>query len=154
MHMIKYKKSHEDAKLPSKANDSDAGFDLWSVDDGNVSYDKDGFIKYIEYGTGIHIEPMPYTFTMIYPRSSVRNKDLSLANSVGIIDNGYRGELKIVFRPTKQVKDRNDLSLYSKGERIAQIIPFRYSNEFYFVETRELNETSRGEGGFGSTGST
>lgn len=152
--MIKYKKSHIDAKLPSKANKSDAGFDLWSVDDGIVSYDTDGFIKYIEYGIGIHIEPMPYTFTMIYPRSSIRSRDLSLANSVGIIDNEYRGELKIVFRPTKQVKDRNDLSLYSKGERIAQIIPFRYSNEFYFVETTELNETSRGEGGFGSTGST
>lgn len=154
MNMIKYKRTNELSKTPEKANQKDAGFDIWAVDDGVLSYDEKGYIRYIEYGTGLHFEPSPYIHILIYPRSSIRNKDLILSNSVGVVDNGYRGELKVVFRPSKNVKDRSELSLYSKGERIAQLIPFRESSDFYFIESRELSDSQRGSGGFGSTGST
>lgn len=154
MNMIKYKRTNEFAKTPEKSNEKDAGFDIWATDDGILSFDENGYIRYIEYGTGLHFDPSPYIHILIYPRSSIRNKDLILANSVGVVDNIYRGEIKVIFRPSRYVKDRNELSLYSKGERIAQLIPIRESYDYYFIETKELSDTQRGSGGFGSTGNT
>lgn len=151
--MIRVKIINDLAKMPKKANLTDAGFDICSTDSGNATYSDDGYIRYIEYGTGLQLEPMNYVHMFLLPRSSIRNKDLILANSIGLIDNGYRGEVKVVFRPSFRTKDMNELSLYSIGERIAQLVPFRESIEYYFVESFTFNESDRGSGGFGSTGS-
>lgn len=137
---VKIKKLHKDAVTPSYAKDGDAGLDLtatsvWSDDDGNVCY-----------GTGLAFE-IPRGFVgLLFPRSSNAKKDLILSNSVGVLDSGYRGEVKFKFKPQKQGGN-----MYEVGHKIGQIIimPYPYIE---FKEVEELSETERGAGGYGSTG--
>ena len=103
----------------------------------------------ITYGTGLAIE-IPEGFVgLVFPRSSIRKTDLSLSNSVGVIDSGYRGEIQATFNQKSLSKDGQ--ILYGVGDRICQlmIIPHPHVD---FIEVQELNNTERGEGGFGSTG--
>jgi len=89
---------------------------------------------------------------LVFPRSSIRKTDLSLTNSVGVIDSGYRGELQATFKKVYGPNDvRIDQTDYKVGDRIAQIIIIPYP-QITFVEVDELSITERGEGGFGSTG--
>ena len=134
---IKIKKIHPDAVIPKYAHVGDAGMDVIAVSKKETD-------KFIEYGTGLSFE-IPENYVMlIFPRSSVTNKDLMLKNSVGILDSGYRGELILRFN---KFGEEN----YKIGERIGQIIIFPYPN-IEFKEVEELSETTRGNGGFGSTG--
>jgi len=84
---------------------------------------------------------------LVFPRSSVRNQDLILSNSVGVIDSGYRGEIQATFKKTNGL----DSIKYKVGERGAQIIIIPYP-KVTIIESDELSDTERGEGGFGSTG--
>lgn len=134
---IKIKKLHSNAKLPAYANEGDAGLDIWAVS----KEEKD---KFIEYGTGLAFEiPQGYV-CLIFPRSSLSKKDLILANHVGVLDSGYRGELKFRFKKTGE-------DIYDVGERIGQIIIIPYP-KVEVEEVDELSETVRGDGAFGSTG--
>lgn len=138
--MLKIKKLNEAAETPSYACPGDAGLDLKAV---TVSVTED----YIEYGTGLAIE-IPYGFAaFIFPRSSISNYSLILANSVGVIDSGYRGELKIRF---KKIGDKD--KIYNLGDKVAQLvlIPIAIATSIEVVE--ELAPTNRGIGGFGHTG--
>ena len=83
---------------------------------------------------------------LIFPRSSIRNMGLELSNSVGVIDAGYRGEIQATFNKNG-VKDE----FYKVGDRIMQIVIVPHP-VVQFVEVDELTESSRGNGGFGSTG--
>lgn len=149
--VISVKKLHEDAQLPVKANKDDAGYDIFCVNDGEIVRDSDNNILYIQYNTGISIQPPSGYYTEIYPRSGITKKPLFLANSVGIIDEGYRGEVIIRFKVNKDsVNVENDL--YKKGERIAQFIVRKCENNFEFSWQENLSSTNRGEGGFGSSG--
>ena len=157
MDKIKVLRMSEDAVLPSKANTEDAGYDLVAIDNGTVG--KEG---YIEYRTGIAIDPPPGYHTEIVPRSSISKYDLALANSIGIVDNPYRGEIKVRFRPTGEFYDtsavggftrfREMAKLYKKGDKIAQLI-IRKTESAPFEWAEALSDTSRGVGGFGSSGS-
>ena len=138
---IKFKKLCPEAVEPKRAHKSDAGWDLTAV-----SRDWDAEQRVYVYGTGIAVEIPEGYAGLLFPRSSIANKDLLLTNAVGIIDSGYRGEIMAKFC------QRDDGgSIYGIGERIAQlvispvIIP-----EIEIVD--ELNDTERGTGGFGSTG--
>lgn len=92
---LKIKKLDEKAVVPSYAKEGDAGFDLTAVSVINAN-------DYIEYGTGLAVEiPVGYV-GLIFPRSSVTSKDLMLKNSVGVIDSGYRGEIKFRFNVVRQ----------------------------------------------------
>ena len=92
---INFKKTHKDAVIPSYATSGDAGMDLTAV---SVKYDSDKDV--ISYDTGIAVEiPLGYV-GLIFPRSSICKKDLSLSNSVGVIDSGYRGTIKANFNVT------------------------------------------------------
>ena len=134
---IKIKKIHPDAKIPAYAHDDDAGMDVYAVS-------KEVTEKFVEYGTGLAFE-IPENYVMlIFPRSSISKKDLLLCNSVGVLDSGYRGELKLRFQ---RFGDED----YEIGEKIGQIIVLPYP-KIKFKEENELSETSRGDGGFGSTG--
>lgn len=154
---IYVKKLSEDAVVPQKANLSDAGFDLVAIDNGVV--DAEGFIQ---YRTGLSIEPQKGFNTEIWPRSSISKYDLALANSIGLVDNGYRGELFIRFKPTLRFKQDKKgeffvalpvpLKKYNKGDKIAQLVVSQ-TVEATLVDAVELSQTSRGSGGFGSTGS-
>ena len=140
---VKIKKLNENAVIPTYAKDGDAGMDL--VATSVISETP----KQITYGTGISME-IPEGFVgLVFPRSSIRKYDLTLSNSVGVIDSGYRGELQATFNKTNHSLQRVDD--YKVGDRIAQIIILPYP-KVMFREVEELSDTERGEGGFGSTG--
>jgi len=138
---VKIKKLNKDAVIPKYATQNDAGLDLVATSIIEHTPTK------ITYGLGVALE-IPEGFVgLIFPRSSVRNTDLQLSNSVGVIDSGYRGELQATFRKTLGVESK----VYEIGDRIAQIIIIPYP-PIEFQEVEELSNTERGEGGFGSTG--
>jgi len=84
---------------------------------------------------------------LVFPRSSIRNTELTLSNCVGVIDSGYRGELQATFNKSNGL----DSISYNIGDRVCQILIIPYP-PIEFVEVDELSNTERGEGGFGSTG--
>ncbi len=102
--------------------------------------------KFIEYGTGLSFEFSKGYAMLIFPRSSVTKKDLILKNSVGILDSGYRGELKLRFYKTSKEAEE-----YSVGEKIGQIMLVPLP-EIEIQEVEKIENSSRGDGGFGSTG--
>jgi dUTP pyrophosphatase len=104
----------------------------------------------ITYGTDIAME-IPEGFVgLVFPRSSIRKTHLHLSNSVGVIDSGYRGEIQATFKKVQGISN-NALDNYKVGDRIMQIIIIPHP-PIQFEEVEELNNTERGEGGFGSTG--
>ena len=139
--VVKIKKLNPNVVIPSYAKSGDAGMDL--VATSIISEE----VFQITYGTDIALE-IPNGFVgLVFPRSSVRKTDLSLTNSVGVIDSGYRGEIQATFRKHKGVASTK----YEVGDRIAQIMIIPHPT-IEFQEVDELTNTERGEGGFGSTG--
>lgn len=138
---VRFKKIHPNAVAPARAHPTDAGFDLVAV-----SVSEDGVRGIVTYGTGIAVEIPVGHVGLLFPRSSVYKHQLSLANSVGVIDSGYRGEVMFKFRVCSP-----HISRYSVGDRIGQIIIIPYP-EVEFSESDVLSETDRGEGGYGSSG--
>ena len=101
----------------------------------------------VTYGLGIALE-IPNGFVgLVFPRSSIRNTELTLSNSVGVIDSGYRGELQATFNKLNGL----DSIAYNVGDRVVQLIIIPHPTT-EFEEVNELNNTERGAGGFGSTG--
>lgn len=139
--LVNVKKLHENAVIPSYSKDGDAGMDLTITREiENTSFS-------VSYGFGIAMEiPRGYV-GLVFPRSSVRNQDLILSNCVGVIDSGYRGEIQATFKKTNGL----DSMKYKVGDRGAQIIILPYP-QIKMIESDELSNTERGEGGFGSTG--
>lgn len=138
---VRFKKCADNAKTPKYASEDDACLDLFAsslqIDDfGNLTYD-----------TGIAFEIPKDHVGLVFPRSSVFKKTLILKNSVGVIDSGYRGTIQVKF---SSLRESN--VIYDVGDRVAQImiIP-RPSVELEEVD--ELSDSTRGTGGFGSTGS-
>ena len=146
MEIVKIKRLDRDAIIPKYAKIGDAGLDLVAT---NI---KENTTFQITYGLGIALE-IPEGFVgLVFPRSSIRNTELTLSNSVGVVDSGYRGELQATFKKVYGPNDvRIDQTDYKVGDRIAQIIIIPYP-QITFVEVDELSITERGEGGFGSTG--
>jgi len=139
---IKIKKLHPSAKIPKYATKGDAGLDLTAT---NYSYNV--LHGFHEYGTGLAFEIPEGYVGLLFARSSISKKDLSLCNAVGVLDSGYRGEVSFRFKG----KDAYSNNKYSIGDRIGQIIIIPYP-QIEFEEVKELNETNRGSGGYGSTG--
>lgn len=141
---LKIKKEHPLAVLPKYAHDGDACMDLTAVTERYVEEDGFGFI---EYGTGLSFQIPENHVLLIYPRSSISNTGLILANSVGCLDFGYLGELKVRFKYVKGgVK-------YNVGDRVAQflVIP-RPLVQLEEVQEFSNNSSNRNSLGFGSTG--
>lgn len=140
---LKIKKLDEKAIIPTYGTEYSAGADLYALLDEDLEI-KPG--ETVMIGTGLAMAiPTGYA-GLIYARSSLGSKKgLAPANKVGIIDSDYRGEIKVpLFNQSKETQ------IIAKNERIAQIIftPYLKVN---FQETDELNDTTRGTGGFGST---
>ena len=138
---VRIKKINSDAVIPTYAKVGDAGMDLVATSI------KENTTFQITYGLGIALE-IPEGFVgLVFPRSSIRNTELTLSNSVGVIDSGYRGELQATFNKSNGL----DSISYNVGDRVCQIMIIPHPTiELEEVET--LNNTERGEGGFGSTG--
>lgn len=137
---VKIKKLHSNAVKPNYAKESDAGMDLVATEIISETQSQ------ITYGMGLAMEIPDGMVGLVFPRSSIRNVGLTLSNSVGVIDAGYRGEIQATFNKNS-VKDE----IYKVGDRVAQIIIVPHPI-VQFVEVDELTESSRGKGGFGSTG--
>ena len=136
---LKIKKLNDRAKVPSYAKQGDAGIDLVATTTLSNGY-------FIEYGTDLAMEIPEGHVGYIFPRSSISNTDHYLRNSVGVIDSGYRGEIKVRMSiPALGTKQ------YKNGDKIAQLIIMKLPG-VDIEEVEELSETDRGEGGFGSTG--
>ena len=154
---IKIKKLVNDAIIPTYSKDGDAGMDLVAT---SRHYDKDGNVV---YGTGLAFEIPKGYVGLLFPRSSNAKKDLLLSNSIGVLDSGYRGEVMFKFKPSGVHKinyNRNcgfeadfksELENYNIGDKVGQLIIMPYP-QIEFEEVKELSDSERGDGGFGSTG--
>ena len=138
---VKFKKLSPEAVIPSYAQSGDAGLDLTAI-----SINKDMFPLYIEYGTGLALELPEKTVGLIFPRSSISKTSLGLRNAVGVIDQGYRGEIKLRFG-----LDNGENILYDLYSKIGQLVIMNLP-EINIIETKTLSKSDRSTGGFGSTG--
>tara|TARA_R100000808_G_scaffold23989_1_gene54162 strand:+ start:2267 stop:2689 length:423 start_codon:yes stop_codon:yes gene_type:complete len=138
--IVKIKKLHPDAVVPTYAKVGDAAVDLVAVDKHIDKHHN------VVFDTGLAFE-IPYGFVgLLFPRSSVSKTNLSLANSVGVIDSGYRGPVMLKYRRQGTTNCKWDI-----GDRVGQLMIIPYP-EVEFIETDKLSITDRGSGGFGSTG--
>jgi dUTP pyrophosphatase len=138
---LKIKKLSDKAVTPRYAKSGDAGLDLVATSMTETD-------MFIEYGTDLSMEiPLGYV-GHIYPRSSLSNYDLVLSNHVGVIDSGYRGEIKFRFKKTDYVRATK---FYKVGDKIGQLIVMPYPTVL-IEEVTELEDSDRGFGGFGSSG--
>lgn len=136
-------KLRDDARLPTRANDGDAGLDLYAVEPAIIAPGDRASV-----GTGIAIELAPGHAGLVLPRSGLAARHgITLVNAPGLIDAGYRGELRVLLLNT----DRTALFEIDPGDRIAQLLvtPFAAVEP---IEAAELSVSGRGEGGFGSSG--
>ena len=151
---VHIKKLEPSAVIPTKARTGDAGLDLVATSVTETD-------MYIEYGTGLAISVPENHGGFILPRSSISKYDLLLCNSVGLIDPNYSGEIKLRFKKTAQETGSftigqyelpgHKATVYKIGDRIGQLLILPVP-EIEFEEVEELEQTNRGENGFGSSG--
>ncbi|MDD5086980.1 MAG: dUTP diphosphatase [Candidatus Nanoarchaeia archaeon] len=139
---VKIKRVSASAIIPCYAHDGDAGVDLYSDEDCVL---KPGERKLVKTGIKISI---PYGYeAQVRPKSGLAlNHGISLCNSVGTIDSGYRGEICVIL-----INHGSEEFKVKKAIKIAQMV-FNKFKEAEFQEVEELDETKRNQGGFGSTG--
>lgn len=167
---VKFKKLSDKAVIPTKAHPTDAGFDMTAAE---IKITED----YVSYKTNIALEIPENYVGLLFPRSSNSKKDLLLANSVGVIDSHYRGDVEFRFKrilmpimqdvmiapPTGDILTdakntrkvpglayRDDF-IYKVGDKIGQLVIMPIP-EITLVEIDELTETDRGDTGFGASG--
>ena len=134
---------NEEAQLPSRAHEGDAGLDLYSCESAHIGPGERWSI-----GTGVGVEIPEGHAGLVLPRSGLaRDHGIALVNAPGLIDSGYRGELRALLLNT----DPAETFRVEPGDRIAQLLltPIATAD---VVETQALSESVRGEGGFGSSG--
>ena len=145
---VNIKKLSDSAVIPTKAHNTDAGFDITAITK-EFEHLPDGQ-KIISYGTGLAIEIPNNYVGLIFPRSSIYKKSLTLANCVGVIDSGFIGEIKFKFKIDSGSRPMYGAT-YDIGDRVGQLIIIPYP-EIEFNEVDSLKDTKRGSGGYGSTG--
>ena len=142
--IIKFKKLNDLAKIPTFGSEYSAGADLYAATSYDIEIWPDETIK-VDTGLSVAI-PEGY-FGAIYARSGLATKQgLRPANCVGVVDSDYRGPVIVALH-----NDSNIRQIVPAGSRIAQLI-ISPTPKFEFQEVEELDDTERGEGGFGSTG--
>ena len=140
---LEYRRLSDTAQPPTRAHDGDAGLDLYS--DEAAHLDPGGRAS---VGTGIAVAIPDGHAGLVLPRSGLAaNHGITLVNTPGLIDAGYRGELRVLLLNT----DRETSFRVAPGDRIAQLVLVRVESPA-LAEVGELSDTSRGEGGFGSSG--
>jgi len=143
---VSFLRTHPDAKIPVKANEDDAGWDLYSTEE--VTWSSACGPKTVP--TGLKMIIPPGWEAQIRPRSGLSLKGWLVCNSPGTIDAGYRGEIMIIMKPVGGV------GYLLKGSKVAQIVfkrvPSVSVKEISVEEFDKNSNTTRGTGGFGSTG--
>jgi len=131
------------ARLPSRAHDGDAGLDLYAAEAAVLEPG-----ARVSVATGVAVEIPPGHAGLVLPRSGLAARHgIALVNAPGLIDSGYRGELRVLLLNT----DRHEAFAIEPGDRIAQLLltPFATAEP---IEVAELGASARGNGGFGSSG--
>ena len=136
---VKIKRLSELAKIPKYATAGSAGMDIYCT---SVKYTD----NYVEYGTSLSFEIPEGFCALLLPRSSISNYGLTLANSCGLLDADFRGEVTFRFRTTSPTS-----KVYMLGERVGQILIMQYP-KIEFLEVHDLSETERNTGGYGHSG--
>jgi dUTP pyrophosphatase len=132
-----------DAELPTRSHGDDAGFDLYAAESATVWPGQRASVR-----TGIAVEIPQRHAGLVLPRSGLAAEHgIALVNAPGLIDAGYRGEIRILLLNT----DADDEFEVAPGDRIAQLLIVRVEAPD-IVEVEELAGSDRGESGFGSTG--
>ena len=140
---VKIKRLDQELPLPRDANPGDAGLDLYSAVDVVIEP-----MRRVMIPTGVAIALPEGYAGFVQPRSGLAaKKGLSIVNTPGLVDSGYRGELKVIAINT----DADEPITIARGERVAQLVVQRVP-AVELVEVDELDATERGESGFGSTG--
>ncbi len=139
---LRIKKLRDNAVVPRYAHEGDAGLDLYSTVDAVIMPGQRTLIP-----TGIAIELPPQTEAQIRPRSGLALKNgITVINSPGTIDAGYRGEIGIVL-----INHGSEPFSVTVGSKIAQMVINRFETA-EIEEADELSDSERGTGGYGSTG--
>jgi len=136
-------KLKDEAILPTRAHPGDAGLDLYACEAAHIGPGERWGV-----GTGVGVEIPEGYAGLVLPRSGLaRDHGISLVNAPGLIDSGYRGELRVLLLNT----DPAETFRVEAGDRIAQLVltPIATPEP---VEAAELTESVRGRGGFGSSG--
>jgi dUTP pyrophosphatase len=140
---LRVAKLEDGAVLPSRAHAGDAGLDLYACEPAHL-----GPGERWSVGTGIAVEIPGGHAGLVLPRSGLaRDHGIALVNSPGLVDAGYRGEVRVLLLNT----DPAETFRIAPGERIAQLViaPIALADP---VEVEALAESARGDGGFGSSG--
>jgi dUTP pyrophosphatase len=134
----------ERARLPTRAHDGDAGLDLYALEGAVLAPGERASVP-----TGIAVEIPPGQAGLVLPRSGLAARHgISVVNAPGLIDAGYRGEVRVLLLNT----DREHPFELSAGDRIAQLVLVTVELP-KLVEVDALSDSERGGGGFGSSGS-
>lgn len=140
---LKVRRLDAGARLPTRAYPGDAGLDLYALEDVVLDPGERASVR-----TGIAVEIPDGHAGLVVPRSGLAARHgVALVNAPGVIDAGYRGEVRVLLLNT----DRTEPFAISGGERIAQLVLVRVETPAV-VEVEELTLSERGAGGFGSTG--
>lgn len=143
MTVLRVRCLHPDAVLPRRAHEGDAGLDLCSVEELTIEPGERAMVA-----TGIAVELPPGHAGWVVPRSGLAARHgISVVNAPGLIDAGYRGEVRVLLLNT----DSTEPFEIAAGDRIAQLVVAPVAAVEVF-EAGSLSESSRGERGFGSTG--
>jgi dUTP pyrophosphatase len=140
---LKVARLAKEAKLPTRAHAGDAGLDLYACESAHI-----GPGERWSVGTGVAVEIPEEHAGLVLPRSGLAKKHgIALVNAPGLIDAGYRGELRVLLLNT----DPAETFRVEPGDRIAQLVlsPIALADP---VETEALADSPRGDGGFGSSG--
>jgi dUTP pyrophosphatase len=140
---LRFSRLHPEARAPAHAHEGDAGYDLHAAEAVTL-----GPGERASVGTGIAVAIPDGCAGLVLPRSGLAAKHgISLVNAPGLIDSGYRGEVRVLLLNT----DRAEAFDVNVGDRIAQLLLVRFESGAA-EEVESLDETLRGAGGFGSTG--
>lgn len=141
--ILRFRRLSETARPPARAHDGDAGYDLYSDEAARLDPGQRASV-----GTGIAVAIPDGNAGLVLPRSGLAARHgISVVNAPGLIDAGYRGELRVLLLNT----DRENAFEVTPGDRIAQLVVVRVEGPT-LEESQELDETGRGADGFGSTG--
>lgn len=142
MYTLKIKKLHDDAIIPNFAHKGDAGMDLYSIEEVVIPASESRLIK-----TGISIALPKNTEAQVRPRSGLALKhSVTVLNTPGTIDEGYRGEIGVIL-----INHGKENFTVNKNMKIAQMV-VKPIYDINILEVSNLDDTERGNGGFGSTG--
>lgn len=152
--------------MPTRAHESDVGYDVKALhtyfvtpdgfeielfnqyDAELIQHEEDRILR-LKIDTGVHVKPEPGYYVEVVPNSRLAKTPFMFGNSIGIIDPEYTGSIKVVLTPHEGV-DIDDVIKFLPGNVVGQLI-IRHKHDAEFEQVEQLEETERGEGGFGST---